>query len=225
MGVYRARTPRSSETWTHTGGVLDRRSASEPEVVASFLRGELDSSRFGAAVRSAVRRAGGLALLTDPDLLSPRENDARRAALAEARGWGSDHGLFAGFPTDVAWDHGLLEVGELARVRFIEDPYWTSLSGGSRRPADVRSTLEHPERLPAWLRQMDLEWPIELAEVIAKEGVPGELIVVGTSDLDELVVLEGHARLTALFFGALHDRMPVRAYVGTSSHIQRWQLF
>ena len=194
-------------------------------MIASFLRGEFNSSRFGKAVRSALDGAGGPALVMDPDLDSPRQNEARRAALSEVRGWGSDQGLFAGFPTDVTWQHGRLEVSELERVRFIDYSYWTELSGGSRRPADVRSTLERPDRLPEWLRAMDLEWPLELADVIAKKGVPGELVVLGTPDLGELVALEGHARLTALFVGALHEQVPVTAFVGTSNDIRKWRSF
>lgn len=210
---------------TQYGDMRNARAASEHEVILAFLRGEFDSSRFGPAIHAALGRAGGSALVMNPDLRSHRENEARRTALAEARGWGLDEGLFAGFPSDVTWQHGLLDVGELERLRFIEYSYWVELSGGSRRPADVRRMLESPERLPPWLVEMGLERPFELADVIGRKGVPGELVVVGTADLNELVVLEGHARLTALFVGGLHEQVPVTAYVGTSKHIRNWRLF
>ena len=199
--------------------------ASEDEVILSFLRSELGSSRFGPATRAALERAGGTALVTDPQLRSELENQARRAALAEARGWGSDDGLFAGFPTDVTWQYAELEVGELDRIRFIDYSYWRELSGGSRRAAAVRAALRRPDRLPSWLTEMGLEWPHELAAVIAREGMPGELIVVGTPDLDDLVLLEGHARLTALYVGRLQGGTKVPAFVGASKRIRQWQFY
>jgi hypothetical protein len=51
------------------------------------------------------------------------------------------------------------------------------------------------------------------------------LIVVGTADLAELVLLEGHARVTALFVGGLQERVPVPAFVGASNSIRRWRFF
>ena len=47
--------------------------------------------------------------------------------------------------------------------------------------------------------------------MIAGEGVPGQLIVVATVDLADLVLLEGHARLTALFAEGLREQRTVPA--------------
>jgi hypothetical protein len=204
--------------------VRNIRAASEDEVILSFLRSELDSPRFGSATRAALDRVGGTALVTHPELRSGTENEARREALAEARGWGTGEAFFAGFPRDIIWQHAELEVEELDRLRFIDYSYWTELSGGSRRAADVRAMLQRPDRLPAWLVEMGLEWPFELAGLIAREGLPGELIVVGTTDVADLVLLEGHARLTALFVGDLH-KIAVPAFVGHSNSIRRWEFF
>ena len=206
-------------------GMRNGRAVAEDEVILAFLLGELESPRFGERVRCALARAGGPALVTTPDLRSQEQNEARRAALVEARGWGSDDGLFAGFPADVLWQHGVLEPSEVERVRYIRYSYWEVMSGGSRRPAEVRRTLERPDDLPPWFVDIGLEWPIELAAVIAKNGVPGEPIVVGTPNLHDLVVLEGHARLTALFVGGLQDQVSVPAYLGTSPNIRSWNLF
>ncbi|PRY21646.1 hypothetical protein [Pseudosporangium ferrugineum] len=72
------------------------RRVGEAEVVLAFLRGELDSARFGAAVRRAVAEAGGLDLVRRPDLGCEEENRARERALAVSRGW-RDSGLFDGW--------------------------------------------------------------------------------------------------------------------------------
>jgi hypothetical protein len=52
-----------------------------------------------------------------------------------------------------------------------------------------------------------------------------DLIVMATPDLGELVMLEGHARLTAIFVGGLQQRLTVRAYLGLSAAIQQWDCF
>jgi len=38
-------------------------------------------------------------------------------------------------------------------------------------------------------------------------------------------MLEGHARLTAIFVGGLQRRLTVRAYLGLSAAIQQWDCF
>jgi hypothetical protein len=204
--------------------VRDRRIVSEDEVVLAFLRGELSSDRFGEAVRAAVAEAGGVRLVTAPDLTSSSENSARRAALGAARGWGTNEGLFDGFPNDLSWTHGYLEVEELERIRYIDYSYWIELSAGSRRPADVLPTLQ-AGNLPSWLTDMGTDWCYDLAELLERGGTLHDLIIVGTAGLEELVVLEGHARLTALFVGRLQERLPVSAYVGASPTIRHWRLF
>ena len=195
----------------------------EDEVIHAFLRSELNSPRFGAATRDALATVAEIDLLTDPDFSSATANSARRAALAAARGWGTGEGLFAGFPDVLSWTHGMLEPTELDRLRFIDSSYWNELSGHTRRPDQVSATVA--DGLPTWVTDIGLEWILDLAEIIARRPHVSDLIVVGTPDLAELVVLEGHARLTAIFVGGLQSQVTASAYVGTSVDISAWQLF
>lgn len=199
------------------------RPAAESEVVLAFLRAELDSDRFGNDIRRALLDAGGLELVRDPDLDSEKENRARERALSAARGWPNTE-LFEGFPEKVEWYHGVLRPDELERVRFIEYSYWNELSGGSRRPADVLPTLQ-TGRLPTWLTKLGTSWCFEFAAQLAKAEVVDDLVVVATPDVNELVVLEGHARLTAIFVGGLQRRVTVRAYLGLSAAMKQWRCF
>jgi hypothetical protein len=199
------------------------RPALEAEVVLAFLRGEIDSDRFGNDVRRALIGAGGLQLVRSPDLDSEEENRARERALAAARGWRNTE-LFEGFPETVDWYYGVLQASDLSRVRFIDYSYWNELSGGSRRPVDVLPTLRSG-RLPTWLTELGTDWCFEFAARLAKAGAVDDLIVMATPDLGELVLLEGHARLTAIFVGGLQQRLTVRAYLGLSAAIQQWDCF
>lgn len=199
------------------------RPATEAEVVLAFLRGEIHSDRFGHDVERALVDAGGLQLLRRPDLSSERENRAREHALAVARGW-RDSGLFEGFPDKVDWYHGVLPADALGRVRFIKYSYWNDLSGGSRRPADVLPTLR-AGRLPSWLSELGTDWCFQFAAQLATAEAVDDLIVMATPDLGSLVLLEGHARMTAIFVGGHQRRITVRAYLGLSPAIERWGCF
>jgi hypothetical protein len=193
------------------------RPALESEVVLAFLRGEIDSDRFGNDVRRALIDASGLQLVRSPDLDSEEENRARERALAAARGWRNTE-LFEGFPETVDWYYGVLQASDLSRVRFIDYSYWNELSAGSRRPVDVLPTLRSG-RLPTWLTELGTDWCFEFAARLAKAGAVDDLIVMATPDLGKLVLLEGHARLTAIFVGGLQQRLTVRAYLGLSAAI------
>jgi hypothetical protein len=48
---------------------------------------------------------------------------------------------------------------------------------------------------------------------------------MATPDLSWLVLLEGHARLTAVFIGGLQRRLTVRAYLGSSDNVEQWSCF
>jgi hypothetical protein len=183
------------------------RPAAESEGVLAFLRGELDSERFGNDVKRALVDAGGLELLRSPDLDSEEENRARGRAPCAGRGWRSTE-LFEVFPEKVEWYHGVLQPDALGRVRFIDYSYWIELSGGSRRPAHVLPTLR-AGRLPGWVTELGTSWYFEFAAELATVQVVDDLIAMAPPDLAKLVLLEGHSRLTAIFVGGLQRRITV----------------
>jgi len=199
------------------------RRVAEAEVILAFLRGEVNSKRFGDAARHAIVSEGGLELIWNPDLESEGQNRAREQALSQYRGWRNSE-LFGDFPRDVEWHHGVLEPEELERIRFIDYSYWNELSGGSRRPRDVRKTIA-AGTLPEWLAELGTDWCFEFAEQLAATGTTEDLIVMGTPDTSDLIVLEGHARLTAIFVGGLQGTMTVQAYLGLSGELSQWDCF
>ena len=199
------------------------RRVAEPEVVLAFLRGEIDSRRFGKDAMRAILNAGGLQLIQNPDLESEEQNKAREQALSEYRGWRNAE-LFIDFPEEVDWYHGVIAPDELERVRFIDYSYWNELSGGSRQARDVRGTIE-AGALPEWLSNLGTDWCFEFADQLATAKAVDDLIVMGTPDRSDLVLLEGHARLTAIFVGELQRRITVNAYFGLSKELSKWDCF
>jgi hypothetical protein len=92
---------------------------------------------------------------------------------------------------------------ELAEVRYIQYDYWDELSGGSRLAVDAAARIRAgvtPFGVPN-------NGKLEMAQAVASGAQFPPLILV-TTDFggDDLVLLEGHVRLTA--FMLAHDQLP-----------------
>ena len=91
--------------------------ASEEEMIAVFLRGELDSGRYGKKLRTLLardRRAEDV--LRRPDLGDVEANAYRRRLLEEHRAYERRDGLFGGFPQQVEWFRAALERDEVLDI-------------------------------------------------------------------------------------------------------------
>jgi hypothetical protein len=186
--------------------------SSEAEMVAVFLRGELESERFGAGVRAAIDER----LLLEPDLEDEGQNAVRRAALTELRGYESREGLFHGFPDDMRWERAALTPEEVLAVRYIEYDYWVELSGGTRLPLDAAGRI----RAGLTVFGVPNDGFFELADELGRRRLPEPIVVGGHGS--RLVVLEGHARLTA--YALRPEALPAELEVllGRSPGIASW---
>jgi hypothetical protein len=190
--------------------------ASEDEMVACFLRGELASERWGAGVRAALAATGyGERLLTDADLADQDENAARRAALAATRGFGENRDVFEDFPPGVRWEWAMLTGEDLAAVRYIEYSYWNELSGGSRLASDAARRIE----AGATVFDVPNDRFEEAAAALSRGETFPPLILAGESPHD-LVCLEGNLRLTA--FALASFPAEVECLLGTGPGLARW---
>src|SRR5438067_1255396 len=106
---------------------------SEREMVAHFLKTELDSVRFTQQLLELLQRDGmDRRIIDEPNLQNPAENAYRSRLLGDYRGYKRGEGIFRFVPDEAAWHRYALSREELARVRYINDDYWVELSGGSR---------------------------------------------------------------------------------------------
>ena len=118
--------------------MIDRRAASEDEMIVAFLQAEVDSPRYSKFV-SAVLAQEGLTrrIIDQPNLFEPTENEARKRLLA-FRGYGAapDHSpvgtSLSGFPSDAEWHRATLEVKEFETLKYGRHPFWIDLSEGTR---------------------------------------------------------------------------------------------
>lgn len=202
------------------------RPSNEAEVIAEFLRQEYASrDRYGALIDACLRDEGMPArLIADPDLTDHAENAARRRLLGRYRGYGTgDPSYLTGFPTaGVEWVWAGLSRDEVLGVRYIRYAYWSALSAGTRSP------IVAAERIRAGIEVYEVSNTgfLELAARL-REGLRVPPLILVTARLPAtgasgLVVLEGHARLTAYALApdAILDGLEV--LVGASPTIARW---
>jgi hypothetical protein len=114
--------------------------AMEDEMIAAFLRAEIESSRFSGPVKGLLAQLGlDRALLDSPNTRNSDDNRVRRRILGAYRGY-PDRALFAGFPSDTIWRRVQLEPSDFATLRYLNDEsrgdQLLRLSGGTRRVTD-----------------------------------------------------------------------------------------
>jgi hypothetical protein len=193
--------------------------ATEDDMVLLFLRAEIDSTRFAPTLLETLAELGRDRSLVDhADTTDAEENAARREALARSRGYLRNEAVFSGFPDDTSWSWAMLTPDELAAVRYIDWDYWLDVTGGTRRPADA-------------IERMRDEWGSEgndvraIADTVARGSLPLEIIVLGRPPGEDLVVLEGHVRLSALLLRPENLPAEVCVLLGTSPRIEEWGLY
>ena len=195
--------------------------ASEEEMIAVFLRGELDSGRYGKKLRTLLardRRAEDV--LRRPDLGDVEANAYRRRLLEEHRAYERRDGLFGGFPQQVEWFRAALEPDEVLDILYIDWDWWLELSGGTRRPRDAARRILEDEGADATAAEHE-----PLAAALQTTPPPPELIAVTTTARTPLVLVEGHARLTA--YALFPDYLPAKLEIllGVSDEMPRWCQF
>jgi hypothetical protein len=191
--------------------------ASEDEMAATFLRAELDSGRYGAKLRELLARDGrGERVLLRPDLGSPDECRYRLALLDEHRAYERREGLFFGWPEHVEWHRAALTPDEVLGIRYINWDWWLEASGGSRRPSDAARRI-HAGEIPGVT--------VAEHETFADAAAQPELIAATTEALEPLVLVEGHARLTA--YALFPERLPdeLEILLGVSPAMTSWCQF
>jgi hypothetical protein len=205
--------------WREVLGMRRLRPSSEAEMVALFLRTELRSDRFGDGIRALVERDGlPERVLTDPDLGDDAENRTRLRLLTQHRGYSTRADFFEGFPDGVGWQWMAIAPAELARVRYIEYDYWAELSGGTRLAIDAAPRI-HAGMTPFGVPN---DRVLSMAQAVADGARFPPLILVTTGLGGDLVVLEGHVRLTAFMLARDHLPPELEVLVGSSPGMTRW---
>lgn len=190
----------------------------EAEMIATFLRAEITSSRFGKDILRILKRDRARRKVIDnPNVNDAAENQYRAALLDEFRGYGRNEEIFTDFPNDVEWYRVLFSRSDLLKIRYMNYSYWIDLSGGSRLVADAAKRVAEDE-----IEKTTADWIRAAADAVKRGAAFPELILVSRNRQSDLIVLEGHLRVTAylLSLDYLPAEMPM--IVGYSEKIEKW---
>jgi len=175
-------------------------------------------------------------VITGPNLNDQEENRIRKQILHSYRGkdrvFSSEQTgkaslsklegepLLASLPEDIHWFRAVLTQNELGKVKYVDYPYWNELSNWSRLPRVAAENIlagreideESKDRYFKISKKLKLKQPM------------ADLILLAAGSDDPLVLLEGHARLTAYFLG---DDLPenTTVIVGFSELIREWRFY
>ena len=180
------------------------------------------SERFGPALRKILSDESiDERIVRDPNLLNARENAIRRRILALHRGYGtSDNRYLSEFPTTgVTWSRMGLTRDDVCSIRYIDWDYWIELTDGSQLPTDAARRIR--DGVAVWGVRHD--GPLAVAAGLRRGERFPELILATTGEpAADLVVVEGHVRLTGYVLAS--DALPdeTETIVGVSPAIQNW---
>ena len=193
-------------------------SSTEQEMIATFLRGELGSSRFRVSLEEALAKLGLTTKVVEcPNLDDDPENEARRELLVTYRGWGQEESLFGGLPVDsIEWFWVELTEDELRDRVFTIEYFWEEFSHGSRRPFSIAERIRRRDP------EVGVDLYLAILEGVRRGQMPVEPIVVAEPTLERMVILEGHARITTYLVEPDLVRFPLRALIGVSAQMSRW---
>jgi len=174
-----------------SGGVLVRLlyPTTEEDMIATFLKAEIASVRFGEKIISQLHRDSKERSIVDtPDITKASENLYRHQLLATYRAY-----VFEELPAHTAWYRAVLYRDEVAKVRYIDYDYWNEISDNSRLPLVATEAIRTGREIYGQSTQGFLD----VAQALRAGAHFPELIIVGTSPDATLTVYEGHLRLTA----------------------------
>ena len=200
----------------------DLGAATEDQVILAWLQAEIESPDFQAYVVGNPPNAANLSLALkaarSPDLHDQAQNDLRRQVITATYGFGQGVGSFQGLARDIAWRRFHLstdEVGELFYAR--QGAAWPILSPVTRKVAEGATNVGH-----VFTGDSTNMVVLSLATGLchSDKKVP-EIIALRRPD-GNLVILEGHARATAIVLEAHRFPNGVDVYVGAGPSVANW---
>jgi O-antigen/teichoic acid export membrane protein len=179
--VRRQLAPAALRTY---GSLPLRRSLTEEEVIAEFLKSEFHHPEFQQYRREFAH------LVSQPDLGSHRENVLRRNLLFLRRG-----PMWRELPANTKWFEVELSEEDLARVRFFPRAQWRQVAKGNFYLQDVveriRQKLEESSD-DAFLCKLRL-----LSGSLQKNLMSSTVLLIGIDENRPLTILDGNHRMAA----------------------------
>jgi len=186
----------------------------DDEMVATFLKGEIDSTSFGLCIRDGLEQdKKNREIVDEPNFLDTEENGYRKYLLGKCRGYGRNTFLFNNFPADIQWKRVILDKTDLSKVKYINCSNWSQWTGNSRLPLDG---AKHSELINQCK---------ELVETLKRGEKFFEIILVASNINDTPIILDGNHRMTAYFIEPQHAPEELRCIIGFSEKLNNWTFY
>jgi len=196
--------------------------ATEDQVILAWLQAEIESAGFQQYLMGDPANPANLSLALklarSPNLHDDEQNRTRRQIIANTHGFGMGVGQFQGLANDIKWRKVKVTAGEVGEMLYASrSGAWTILAPVSRKVAEGATNVGH-----IFTGDQTNMVVLSLAYGInhADKKVP-EIIALRRPD-GHLVILEGHARATAIVLEAQSFKHGVEAYVGDSPSVASW---
>jgi hypothetical protein len=193
---------------------------SEDEVIAEFLIAEVNSKRFRNSIVSALGNTD-IKIILKPDLNNKEQNQSRKLLLGDVRGFGQNKKLFENFPSVVTWYRAIFSREDLSSVLYINYSYWNELSSNTRLPVDAAKKILSDIKI----FNVSNEGFKEINSEIKQGKAFPKMIFVSCNETSRIVVLEGHARLTAYFLDSQFIPPDIEVFIGYSDDFKKWNLY
>jgi len=182
---------------------------SPEEMVSVFLQAESNSPRWSKTIYQYQDLLNiDKSVITNPDLSKKAENESRAKILGLHRGYGQKNGLFDDLEKIITWKKVILDNSDFKKIKYIDYDYWNLLSSNTRLVKKAVSNIK--KGIKIFDQSNDQFW--QLSEKI-KQGYQFPTIILKSPLPGQLVLLEGHVRLTSYLL-AFQKPKPIEVIIG-----------
>jgi len=194
----------------------------EDEVTATILQYNMNSFRFDQELKRLLKQKGiNTKIISEPNLDDAGENKLRKKFVQSLNGSGIGGYLNENFPNDVLWKKVQLNKNDLYNIKYIDYSYWNELTNHTRMVRDGAESIKkgviifNESNQPFW----------DAFETL-KQGkkFPAPILVSQNTD-SNLVVIDGHLRLTVYLLDIRYTPDKIEAIIGYSKNFKSWDLY
>jgi hypothetical protein len=200
----------------------DQGPATEDQVILAWLQAEIESLDFQQYLVGDPPNPAYLSMALkaarSPDLKDAEQNELRRRIITKTHGFGMGAGSFQGLANDIQWRRFKLTTDEVAEMLYANHSgSWTILAPVTRKVAEGATNVGH-----VFTGDQTNMVVLSLASGIchSEKKLP-EIIALRRPD-GRLVIMEGHARATAIVLEAHRFEHGVGAYLGDGPSVASW---
>ena len=200
----------------------DLGAVTDDHVILAWLQAEIESLDFQQYLvgdpPNPAYLSVALKAARSPNLKDAEQNELRRRIIAKTHGFGMGVGSFQGLANDIKWRRYRLTTSEVGEMLYASHSgAWVILAPVTRKVTEGATNVGH-----VFTGDQTNMVVLSLAAGIchSEKKVP-EIIALRRPD-GGLVILEGHARATAIALEAHRFPHGVEVYVGDSPSVATW---